>query len=60
MKVKTRLKAGGMSLQHNETLVRAPSQAKGLMVKTRLKAGGIQLQHNETLVKGTPRKRACA
>jgi hypothetical protein len=53
MRVKTRLKAGGMSLQHNETLVCAPSQAKGLTVKTRLKAGGIrggELQHNETLV----------
>jgi hypothetical protein len=60
MKVKTQLKAGGMSLQHNETMVRAPRQAKGLRVKTRLKAGGLQVQHNETLVQGPPHKRACA
>jgi hypothetical protein len=63
MKVKMWIKAGGIPMQHNETLVRAPSQAKSLKVKTRLKAGGIrggEMQHNETLVKGTPHKRACA
>jgi hypothetical protein len=60
MQVKTRIKAGGVKLNHNETLVRAPSQAQGLKVKTRLKAGGLNVNHNETLVRSTRRKRACA
>jgi hypothetical protein len=51
MQVKTRVKAGGLSLNHNETLVRAPRQAQGLKVKTRVKAGGLKLNHNETLVR---------
>ena len=51
MQVKTRVKAGGLSLNHNETLVRAPSQAPGLKVKTRVKAGGLNANHNETLVR---------
>ena len=51
MKVKTNLKAGGLSTNHNETLVRV--QAKGLKVKTHLKAGGFFLNHNETLVRDT-------
>jgi hypothetical protein len=37
MKVKTHVKAGGLSLNHNETLVRTPSQAKGLKVKTHVR-----------------------
>jgi hypothetical protein len=60
MQVKTRIKAGGLNLNHNETLVRAPSQAPGLKVKTRIKAGGLNFNHNETLVRSTPRKRSCA
>ena len=51
MQVKTQVKAGGLNLNHNETLVRAPSQAQGLKVKTRVKAGGLSLNHNETLVR---------
>ena len=51
MQVKTRIKAGGLNFNHNETLVRTPSQAKGLKVKTRVKAGGLTLNHNETLVR---------
>jgi hypothetical protein len=51
MQVKTRIKAGGLNWNHNETLVRAPSQAQGLKVKTRIKAGGVTLNHNETLVR---------
>jgi hypothetical protein len=52
MQVKTRVKAGGMSLNHNETLVRAPKPAPSLKVKTTLKAGSISLRnHNETLVR---------
>ena len=51
MQVKTRVKAGGFNLNHNETLVQAPNQAQGLKVKTRVKAGGFNLNHNETLVR---------
>jgi hypothetical protein len=49
MKVKTNLKAGALTTNHNETLVRAAG--KGLKVKTHLKAGQIMLNHNETLVR---------
>ena len=58
MQVKTRVKAGGITLNHNETLVWAKSQAKGLTVKTRLKAGGVHMNHTETLVRATPRQRS--
>jgi hypothetical protein len=51
MKVKTNLKAGGTSLNHNETLVR--DKTKGLRVKTHLKAGALSANHNETLVRDT-------
>jgi hypothetical protein len=47
--VKTRIKAGGVMLNHNETLVRAQQPATSLQVKTRLKAGGLSINHNETL-----------
>src|SRR5271157_1486746 len=40
MKVKTGIKAGGISLNHNEA-------QGGLKVKTGIKAGGVQLNHNE-------------
>ena len=49
MKVKTRLKSGKLTLNHNETLVR--DRAKGFKVKTRLKSGKLTLNHNETLVR---------
>jgi hypothetical protein len=58
MQVKTRVKAGGVTLNHNEMLVRAKGQVQGLTVKTRVKAGGYMLNHNETLVRATPRQRA--
>jgi len=59
MQVKTRVKAGGLSLNHNETLVRAKGPTTGLTVKTHVKAGGFNLHnHNETLVGGTPRQRS--
>ncbi len=53
MKVKTNLKAGGLAINHNETLVRDIPKARGLKVKTHLKAGGMFLNHNETLVRDT-------
>jgi hypothetical protein len=58
LKVKTHLKAGGVTLNHNETLVRTLHPAAGLKVKTRIKAGGLSNNHNETLVQA-PRRRAC-
>jgi len=47
MKVKTSVKAGGLSRNHNETI----AKAKGLRVKTSVKAGGLHIQHNETIVR---------
>jgi hypothetical protein len=46
MKTKTNLKAGGVNLNHNETL------RGGLRLKTHVKAGGVNMQHNETLARG--------
>ena len=46
MNVKTNVKAGGMQMQHNQTM------ARGLKVKSGIKAGGIQLQHNQAVAKG--------
>ena len=43
MRTKTNVKAGGMNMQHNETL------RGGLRLKTHVKAGGVNMQHNETL-----------
>ena len=57
MKTKTRVRAGGMPLNHNETLVREPVKAKGLKVKTKVKAGALTANHNETLVRDRRRKR---
>jgi len=39
MKIKTKVKAGGKSLNHN---------ASGLKVKTNLKAGRLSANHNTT------------
>ena len=60
LKVKTGVKAGGISYNHNETLVRdrdsEDAKERGLAVKTGVKAGrrpncGISYNHNETLVR---------
>ena len=48
MQVKTSLKAGGITSNHNQTLARA----KGLKVKTNVKAGGHEFNHNQTLLRG--------
>jgi hypothetical protein len=39
MKTKTHVKAGGLNLNHNETLAQATKPAPGLQVKTHVKAG---------------------
>jgi hypothetical protein len=55
MKTKTRVRAGGITLNHNEVLVKAAPT--GLKVKTKVKAGALTTNHNETLVRSTRRKR---
>lgn len=42
MKVKSDVKAGGRTLNHNQT-------NRGLRVKSKVKAGGRGLNHNQTL-----------
>ena len=55
LRVRTKLRAGGIWENHNETIVGQPK--KGLRVNTNLRAGGITLgNHNETIV-GQPKKR---
>jgi hypothetical protein len=56
MKTKTRVRAGALSLNHNETLVRDVPKATALRVKTKVKAGALTTNHNETLARGKRRK----
>ena len=44
MKTRTNLKAGGTSLNNNETLVKDP-QAAGLKIKTRIR-GGLHFKYD--------------
>ena len=53
MKTKTRIRAGALSLNHNETLGRDVPKATALRVKTTVKAGILTTNHNETLVRDT-------
>lgn len=55
MKTKTRVRAGGINLNYNETLVRDAPKTKALRVKTKVKAGRITHNHNETLVPDSAR-----
>jgi hypothetical protein len=57
MKTKTHVKAGALTSNHNETLVRDAPKGKGLRVKTKVKAGALTTNHNETLVADRPQKR---
>ena len=67
MQVKTKVKAGGMPLNHNQTLVRDRNRATAdtrprarrqpLKVKTQLKAGVLTANHNQTLVRATAKPR---
>ena len=56
MQVKTQVKAGGVWLNHNQTLVRDRVPRQPLKVKTHVKAGGLTANHNQTLVRD-PAKR---
>jgi hypothetical protein len=51
MKTKTRIKAGALVRNHNETFVRDAAKSQGLRVKTHVRAGGPRFNHNETLVR---------
>jgi len=42
MRIKTTVKAGGVNLNHNQTV-------KGLRVKSKVKAGGQNLNHCQTV-----------
>jgi hypothetical protein len=55
MKTKTRIRAGGVALNHNETLVRDAPKVTALRVKTKVKAGVVTTNHNETLVRDRAR-----
>jgi len=39
MKTKTRVRAGALTTNHNETLVRDTAKGQGLKVKTRVRGG---------------------
>lgn len=51
LKVRTRVRAGQLTVNHNEAIVRAQGRRSGIRVRTHLKAAGTQFQHNETLVR---------
>ena len=54
MKVKTAIKAGTLTANHNEKLVAAKKPAgkgKRLKVKSAIKAGSLSYNHNEKLVR---------
>jgi hypothetical protein len=46
LRVKSNVKAGGLSENHNQTV------ARGLRVKSSVRAGGIGENHNQTTVRG--------
>ena len=46
MRIKTNVKAGGMSMQHNQRISRR------LKVKSGVKAGRIVSNHNQTVTRG--------
>jgi hypothetical protein len=46
LKIKTNAKAGGITMQHNQTA------ARSLKVKSGVKASGVPLQHNQTMASG--------
>ena len=48
MKVKSDVKAGGLNLNHNQTVSRG---SKGLRVKANVKAGGWRINHNQTIAR---------
>jgi hypothetical protein len=57
MQVKTQVKAGGIMINHNQTLVRDHVPRQPLKVKTHVKAGGIMFNHNQTLVRDLAKRK---
>ena len=57
MQVKTQVKAGGVAINHNQTLVRDQGPRQPLKVKTQVKAGGVALNHNQTLVRDLAKRK---
>jgi hypothetical protein len=57
MQVKTKVKAGSVALNHNQTLVRDQVPRQPLKVKTHVKAGGVAINHNQTLVRDLARQK---
>ena len=67
MQVKTKVKAGALTTNHNQTLVRDRKRATAdtrhraqrqpLKVKTHVKAGALTANHNQTLVRATAKQR---
>lgn len=51
MKVKTNVKAGKLTANHNQTMLREAAKAKGLRVKTNVKAGRLLGNHNQVLLR---------
>jgi len=51
------VKAGGLYLNHNQTLVRDRVPRQPLKVKTQVKAGGVSFNHNQTLVRDLARQK---
>ena len=55
MKIKTKIRAAGETMQHNQTAPktviqrRTPRRPPGLKIKSQVRAAGMTLQHNETL-----------
>jgi hypothetical protein len=56
MKLRTNVKAGALSPNHNEVQAGETKQISGLRVKTRIKAGALSPNHNETQVSDRKRK----
>jgi len=67
MQVKTKVKAGALTANHNQTLVRDRNRATAdtrprtqrqpLKVKTKVKAGALTANHNQTLVRDPAKRR---
>jgi hypothetical protein len=57
MQVKTKLKAGALSANHNQTLVRDRVVHQPLKVKTHVKAGLSTANHNQTLVRDLAKRK---
>ena len=50
MQVKTKVRAGGVTANHNETLAQAKQPTTGLKVKTGIKAGGFIGKNDNSLI----------